>query len=128
MILGVGTDIIEIDRIKNAIDNTPGFLEKVFTKREVEELSKNTLRVESVAGNFAVKEAVSKAVGTGIRGFSFRDIEVFRDELGKPIVRVSSKIEEVIKSKDYLFNVSISHNKTMAIAFVVLEDRQSTFT
>lgn len=126
MILGVGTDIIEIDRIKNAIDNTPGFLEKVFTKREVEELSKNTLRVESVAGNFAVKEAVSKAVGTGIRGFSFRDIEVFRDELGKPIVRVSSKIEEVRKSKDYLFNVSISHNKTMAIAFVVLEDRQST--
>lgn len=126
MILGVGTDIIEIDRIKNAIDNTPGFLEKVFTKREVEELSKNTLRVESVAGNFAVKEAVSKAVGTGIRGFGFRDIEVFRDELGKPIVRVSSKIEEVIKSKDYLFNVSISHNKTMAIAFVVLEDRQST--
>ena len=126
MILGVGTDIIEIDRIKNAIDNTPGFLEKVFTKREVEELSKNTLRVESVAGTFAVKEAVSKAVGTGIRGFSFRDIEVFRDELGKPIVRVSSKIEEVIKSKDYLFNVSISHNKTMAIAFVVLEDRQST--
>lgn len=82
---------------------------------------KNTLRVESVAGNFAVKEAVSKAVGTGIRGFSFRDIEVFRDELGKPIVRVSSKIEEVIKSKDYLFNVSISHNKTMAIAFVVLK-------
>ena len=126
MILGVGTDIIEIDRIKNAIDNTPGFLEKVFTEREVEELSKNTLRVESVAGNFAVKEAVSKAVGTGIRGFSCRDIEVFRDELGKPIVRVSSKIEEVIKSKDYLFNVSISHNKTMAIAFVVLEDRQST--
>ena len=126
MILGVGTDIIEIDRIKNAIDNTPGFLEKVFTKREVEELSKNTLRVESVAGNFAVKEAVSKAVGTGIRGFSFRDIEVFRDELGKPIVRVSSKIEEVIKSKDYLFNVSISHNKTMAIAFVVLEECQST--
>lgn len=126
MILGVGTDIIEIDRIKSAIDNTPGFLEKIFTKREVEELSKNTLRVESVAGNFAVKEAVSKAIGTGIRGFSFKDIEVFRDELGKPIIKVSSKIEEVIKCNEYLFNVSISHNKTMAIAFVVLECRQST--
>lgn len=126
MILGVGTDIIEIDRIKRAIDNTPGFLEKIFTKREVEELSKNTLRVESVAGNFAVKEAVSKAIGTGIRGFSFKDIEVFRDELGKPIIKVSSKIEEVIKCNEYLFNVSISHNKTMAIAFVVLECRQST--
>ena len=126
MILGVGTDIIEIDRIKSAIDNTPGFLEKIFTKREVEELSKNTLRVESVAGNFAVKEAVSKAIGTGIRGLSFKDIEVFRDELGKPIIKVSSKIEEVIKCNEYLFNVSISHNKTMAIAFVVLECRQST--
>ncbi|WP_196000923.1 holo-ACP synthase [Clostridium sp. 1001271B_151109_B4] len=126
MILGVGTDIIEIDRIKRAIDNTPGFLEKVFTKKEVEWLSKNKPRVESIAGNFAVKEAVSKALGTGIRGFSFKDIEVFRDELGKPVVKVSSKIEEVIKSKNYLFNVSISHNKTMAIAFVVLEDRQST--
>ena len=122
MILGVGTDIIEIDRIKNAIDNTPGFLEKVFTKREVEELSKNTLRVESVAGNFAVKEAVSKAVGTGIRGFSFRDIEVFRDNLGKPVVNVSENVRKLIKAKDYLFNVSISHNKTMAIAFVVLEE------
>ena len=131
MILGVGTDIIEIDRIKNAIDNTPGFLEKVFTEREVEELSKRDINMRIYTASAesysqAGKEAVSKAVGTGIRGFSFRDIEVFRDELGKPIVRVSSKIEEVIKSKDYLFNVSISHNKTMAIAFVVLEDRQST--
>ena len=121
MILGVGTDIIEIDRIKNAIDNTPGFLEKVFTKREVEELSKNTLRVESVAGNFAVKEAVSKAIGTGMRGFTFSDIEVFRNELGKPIVEISDKVKELIEVNNYTFNVSISHNRTCAIAFVVLE-------
>lgn len=121
MILGIGTDIIEIERINRAINNTPMFVEKIFTKRELEELNRSTLRVESVAGNFAVKEAVSKAVGTGMRGFTFTDIEVFRDELGKPIVQVSDKIKDIIKVDNYIFNVSISHNRTCAIAFVVLE-------
>ena len=87
MILGVGTDIIEIDRIKRAMDNTSGFLERIFTDKE---------------------------------------IEVFRDNLGKPVVNVSENVRKLIKAKDYLFNVSISHNKTMAIAFVVLEECQST--
>ncbi len=126
MILGIGTDIIEIERINRAIKNTPMFLEKIFTKRELDELNKSTLRVESVAGNFAVKEAVSKAVGTGMRGFSFNDIEVFRDELGKPIVQVSDKVKDIIKVDNYTFNVSISHNRTCAIAFVVLESNQPT--
>ena len=126
MILGIGTDIIEIERINRAINNTPMFLEKIFTKRELDELNKSTLRVESVAGNFAVKEAVSKAVGTGMRGFSFNDIEVFRDELGKPIVQVSDKVKDIIKVDNYTFNVSISHNRTCAIAFVILESNQPT--
>ena len=126
MILGIGTDIIEIDRISRAIDNTPMFLEKIFTKREIEQLTRSKLRVESVAGNFAVKEAVSKALGTGVRGFNLKDIEVLRDELGKPVVEVSDKIKELIKVNNYLFNVSISHNRTCAIAFVVLESQQST--
>lgn len=126
MILGIGTDIIEIDRISRAIDNTPMFLEKIFTKREIEQLTRSKLRVESVAGNFAAKEAVSKALGTGVRGFNFKDIEVLRDELGKPVVEVSDKIKELIKVNNYLFNVSISHNRTCAIAFVVLESQQST--
>lgn len=126
MILGIGTDIIEIERIDRAIKNTPMFLEKIFTKRELDELNKSTLRVESVAGNFAVKEAVSKAVGTGMRRFSFNDIEVFRDELGKPIVQVSDKVKDIIKVDNYTFNVSISHNRTCAIAFVILESNQPT--
>ena len=71
MILGVGTDIIEIDRIKRAMDNTSGFLERIFTDKEIKYLSENSNRIESIAGNFAVKEAVSKALGTGIRGFTF---------------------------------------------------------
>ncbi|WP_294390209.1 holo-ACP synthase [uncultured Clostridium sp.] len=126
MILGIGTDIIEIDRIEKAINNTPMFLEKIFTERELKELTKGKLRVESIAGNFAVKEAVSKAIGTGMRGFTFSDIEVFRDELGKPILEVSNKVKELIKVNNYTFNVSISHNRSCAIAFVVLESHQPT--
>ena len=103
------------------MDNTSGFLERIFTDKEIKYLSENSNRIESIAGNFAVKEAVSKALGTGIRGFTFKEIEVFRDNLGKPVVNVS-ECKKLIKAKDYLFNVSISHNKTMAIAFVVLEE------
>ena len=56
----------------------------------------------------------------------FNDIEVFRDELGKPIVEVSDKVKDIIKVDNYTFNVSISHNRTCAIAFVVLESNQPT--
>ena len=56
MILGVGTDLIEIDRIKDAINNTPMFLEKIFTNNEIQYLTKGKLRIETIAGNFAVKE------------------------------------------------------------------------
>lgn len=121
MILGIGTDIIEIDRINKAINSTPMFLEKIFTKKEIEELTKKKIRIESVAGNFAVKEAVSKALGTGMRGFTFKDIEVFRDKLGKPIVKISDKVKALIKVNNYIVNVSISHNRTCAVAFVVIE-------
>ena len=117
MILGIGTDIIEIDRISRAIDNTPMFLEKIFTKREIEQLTRSKLRVESVAGNFAAKEAVSKALGTGVRGFNFKDIEVLRDELGKPVVEVSDKIKELIKVNNYLFKLLI-YNIPLLLYFI----------
>lgn len=121
MILGIGTDIIEIDRIKKAIINTPKFLEKLFTEKELKQFNLDNPRIESIAGNFAVKEAVSKALGTGMREIGFRDIEVFRDDLGKPFIEVSEKIDKTILVEKYSFHVSISHNKTSAVAFVILE-------
>lgn len=121
MILGIGTDIIEIDRIESAIKNTSKFLEKLFTEKELEQFNLEKPRVESIAGNFAVKEAVSKALGTGMREIGFKDIEVFRDSLGKPFVNVSDKVDKMIRVENYNFHVSISHNKTSAVAFVILE-------
>ena len=121
MIIGIGTDIIEIDRIEKAINRNNGFLDKVFTTREIEMFKERNMRAEVIAGNFAAKEAVSKALGTGFRGFSLVDIEILRDQLGKPIVYLSDNMKKIINAK-HKINVSISHNRTSAIAFVVLEE------
>lgn len=121
MIIGIGTDIIEIDRIEKAINRNNGFLDKVFTTREIEMFKERNMRAEVIAGNFAAKEAVSKALGTGFRGFSLVDIEILRDQLGKPIVYLSDDMKKIINA-NHRINVSISHNRTSAIAFVVLEE------
>lgn len=122
MILGVGTDIIEILRIEEAISNNSNFLNKLFTEKEIQMFKKRKMKSEVIAGNFSAKEAISKTLGTGIRGFSFKDIEVLRDELGKPIVYLNENIERII-GRDYKINLSISHNNTNAIAFAILEER-----
>ena len=80
MIYGIGTDLVEIERIKKACMKE-AFLVRCFTPREIELFEGNMVKA---AGNFAVKEAVSKALGTGFRGFWPSDIEVLRDELGNP--------------------------------------------
>ena len=121
MIIGIGTDIIEIDRVENAINKNNSFLEKVFTSKEIEMFKSRNMRSEVIAGNFAAKEAVSKALGTGFRGFSLTDMEILRDELGKPIVFLNKDIEKMI-NVEYRLDISISHNKTSAIAFAILEE------
>lgn len=121
MILGVGTDIIEILRIEEAISNNRNFLNKLFTEKEIQMFKKRKMKSEVIAGNFSAKEAISKTLGTGVRGFSLKDIEILRDELGKPIVHLSENIERII-GRDYKINLSISHNNTSAIAFAVLEE------
>lgn len=120
MIIGIGTDIIEIDRIEKAINKNKGFINKVFTVNEINMFKEKNMRSEVIAGNFAAKEAISKAIGTGFRGFSFIDIEVLRDELGKPIVYLSKNMDNIIK-RGYRINISISHDRTSAIAFAILE-------
>lgn len=121
MIIGIGTDIIEIDRVEMAIKNNKNFIKKVFTEKEIEMFNKRNMRSEVIAGNFAAKEAISKALGTGIRGFSLIDMEILRDDFGKPVAYLNKVMENIIKRK-YKLNISISHNKTSAIAFAILEE------
>ena len=121
MIVGIGNDIIEIERIEKAISKE-SFKNKVYTQRELENIEKRGDRVETYAGIFSAKEAISKAIGTGVREFSLTDLEILNDDLGKPYVVVSEKLDKILKTKkeDYQIEISISHSKKYATAMAVI--------
>ena len=121
MILGIGNDIIEIERIEKAILRE-GFKNKVYTQKELKNIEKRGNRVETYAGIFSAKEAISKAIGTGVREFSLTDLEILNDDLGKPYVVVSERLDKIIKSKkeNYQIEISISHSKKYATAVAMV--------
>ena len=121
MILGIGNDIIEIERIEKAILRE-GFKNKVYTQKELKNIEKRGNRVETYAGIFSAKEAISKAIGTGVREFSLTDLEILNDDLGKPYVVVSEKLNKILKNKkeDYQIEISISHSKKYATAIAII--------
>lgn len=120
MIIGIGIDIIEISRIEKVISRKDTFLERVFTQNERKYFKSRGGRAEVVAGNFAAKEAVVKAMSVGFRNFEFKDIEVLRDVLGKPYVILHNNAKSVINSK-CMIHVSISHSRNNAVANAVIE-------
>jgi len=112
MIFGVGTDLVEINRIKV---NYQRLAERVLSEKEFElfrRFNNENRKLEFLAGRFAVKEAYAKALGTGIGELRFKDIEVLNDELGKPFINMQN---------DSKIHVSISHTEQYALAFVVIE-------
>jgi hydroxyethylthiazole kinase-like uncharacterized protein yjeF len=118
MILGTGTDIIEISRIKNIYNNSR-FLEKMFNINEIEYLKLKGS--ESTAGYFCAKEAVSKALGTGFSGFKFTDIEIIK-KAGAPFVLLHGRALEIARSRGIIeIYVSISHSRNYATAIAVAE-------
>ena len=121
MIVGIGNDIIEIERIEKAILKE-GFKNKVYTQKELENIEKRGNRVETYAGIFSAKEAISKAIGTGVREFSLTDLEILNDDLGKPYVVVSEKLDKILKIKkeDYQIEISISHSRKYATAMAII--------
>lgn len=118
MIVGIGTDIIEISRVVKACEKET-FRKKYYTEKELELAVSNN---QKLADNFAVKEAVSKMFGTGFRSIRPIDIEVLRDSLGKPYVNLSgaAKATAMQLNIDKIF-VTISNSKDYAVAFVVGE-------
>ena len=121
MIVGIGNDIIEIERIEKAISKE-GFKNKIYTQRELENIEKRGNRTETYAGIFSAKEAISKAIGTGVREFSLIDLEILNDDLGKPYVVVSEKLDKILKNKkeSYQIEISISHSKKYATAMAII--------
>jgi holo-[acyl-carrier protein] synthase len=117
VILGIGTDIVQISRIEKSLKNKR-FLAICFTKAEIERcIGKGDFAARNFAGYFAAKEAVAKALGTGFRGFYPRDIEISHDSNGRPTVKLSSNIDLAINSQ---ILISISHEKAFATAMAII--------
>lgn len=121
MIIGIGTDIIEVERIAKAIERRGHpFLDRLFTKQEQNYCLQHNISSRNFAGRFAAKEAIAKAFGTGIGGkVGWLDLEIASDEFGKPYLKKCEKLDSYFQNKKLL--LSISHCKEYATAVAIWE-------
>ena len=123
-ILGIGIDIVEINRIKKILKENRSFIDRIYTKHERSSCLGNK-KVFCYAKKYAAKEAFVKALGTGFRcGINFKNIEIKNDKLGKPFIKIdkvlSHKIKKKHKIKNFNIFLSLSDENKYAIASVVI--------
>tara|TARA_B100001013_G_C24284513_1_gene314251 strand:+ start:108 stop:500 length:393 start_codon:yes stop_codon:yes gene_type:complete len=125
-IFGIGTDIVNIKRMEKSLKRSGSkFKNKIFSKNEINYCEKKTNSSAFYAKRFAAKEALSKALGVGIRkGISFKNIEIFNDVHGKPFIRLSGAtdkyLKKEIKNKKYNIYLSLSDDIPWAQATVII--------
>jgi|TARA_B100001063_G_scaffold199370_1_gene192179 holo-[acyl-carrier protein] synthase len=130
VIISNGIDITDIRRIKKTIDKYNfRFKKKCFHPGEISKSERRLKSVESYAKRYAAKEACSKALGTGLaRGVYWKDIEVTNNKYGKPKIKLHNRalkfLKELLKSKDYSIEVSLSDEKNYAIANVIIYGKE----
>ena len=119
MIVGVGTDLVAVARLEEALERTPTLRERLFTEQEA------ALPAESLAARYAAKEALAKALGAPA-GLSWLDAEVVLDESGRPSFEVSGTVERELDAAGADgVHLSLAHDGGFATAYVVLERRHS---
>ena len=121
MIVGIGTDIIEVARIEKSM-KSDAFKLRVFTEKEQKYCDAKKTFAVSYAARYAAKEAFFKALGTGWRGdLKFTDVEVLNDDLGKPFFELHGEALNRIKALNAMAHLSLSHISELAVAYVVIE-------
>lgn len=124
MIVSIGVDIIEVYRIRETLERTPRFAERVFTSDErIYCDSKGAAAAQSYAARFAAKEAFLKALRTGWRGkITWHDMEIVNDAQGAPNLKISGEVERLLREMNVTnFHLSMSHTTDHATATVILE-------
>lgn len=121
-ILGLGNDILDIERIRESVNKHGShFLNKLFSQAEQQYCHKHQDPIPHIAGRFAAKEAIAKAIGTGFgEHLSWLDIEILNDTHGKPIVYLSESLKKKLKRVHFM--ISISHCKSYASAVAIWLD------
>lgn len=119
--LSTGVDIVQVNRIEKLLrDKEDKFLKKIFTQNEVQYIKEKQKDPRTIAGIFAAKEAVAKALGTGIGEISWQDMEIIHDSRGKPRLNINKKLANLLrKGKHDSIELSISHEKEYAVAFAI---------
>lgn len=120
MIVGIGVDLVKIERIDGIIKKYgERFLKKVFSEEEL----KNKKNIHEISGKFASKEAFVKAIGTGFNGqVFFSDVKVLNDQRGRPFLDFSDKVKKSFNIGNVRTHLTITHDGDYAIAMVVLEE------
>src|SRR6476659_7535444 len=123
MIAGIGTDIVEVERIAAKIEKENGFRELVFSQNEIQYCESKAHKYEHYAARLAVKEALAKALGTGwLDGTNIYEAEVLNDAKGKPYLNFVGETAAIISTMNFTaFHISISHTKSIATAMVIIE-------
>ncbi|MEG1547908.1 MAG: holo-ACP synthase [Clostridia bacterium] len=122
MVIGTGIDIIEVTRISAAAQRS-NFVERIFTKAEQAYFERMHFNPQTIAGTFAAKEATAKALAVGFSGVGWKDIEILRDENGKPYtVLTCGALARMNELGGKVVHISISHIKELAVSQAILED------
>jgi holo-[acyl-carrier protein] synthase len=126
MAIRIGSDIVSVRRVGKVFSRRPSFSERILTQQEAGLFRERKNSMEFLAGRFAAKEAVLKALGTGLgAGLTFKDIEVIPDLSGAPSVNLYGRALEILaRAGGNKVLVTISHEKDYAIAFAVVENHQ----
>lgn len=115
MIAGIGVDLVDVSRFETHLSGTPKLLERLFTETE------RASKLESLAGKFAAKEALIKALG-GSDGISWQEVEISKRDGGQPYFETTGKTKDAVEAAGISkLHLSISHDAGMAIAMVVAE-------
>lgn len=125
MIYGIGTDVVEVSRIESSLARFgDAFSQRILTEAELMEFATSQVKARFLAKRFAVKEAFGKALGTGLRApVTMQSIGVGHDELGKPVLALAPDLQRWVNARGIrAMHVSISDEKALAVAFVVLEN------
>jgi len=118
-IVGIGVDVVDLARVESVLNRTPGIVDRLFTKAEQQSAEGHQLPLQSLAGRFAVKEAVAKALKAPA-GMNFHDCEVSNG--GAPELKISGSVSEVASAAGVTnWHISISHDGPIAIAYVIAE-------
>lgn len=124
MIFGIGTDIVEVSRIEDSLARFgEAFAQRILTEPEWLAYEQSQTKARFLAKRFAAKEAFAKALGTGLRApATFQNIGVAHDDLGKPVFEIALELQVFLELRSiHACHLSISDEKALAVAFVVLE-------